>query len=250
MEAKFWLDSWDQGGYYTSFHRRDVHPFVQAHTPSDRFAGARVLVPLCGKTNDMLYYRGFAGHVTGVELAEKAILQFFEENGIAYTRAGDRFEAEGITILCADFFALTREDVGRVDLVYDRAALVALPLDMRMRYIAKLDELTPIGGRQLVITLEYDPHLPSAPFAITPEEVAAYYGYGYAIDHVEHQNQPQHGMIRRHGLRYVIEHGFLLEKQRDLHPALFDERLHRELYQHVVRRSQRPHPNAAAGAAP
>src|SRR5262245_48847256 len=105
MEAEFWFDSWDRGGYHTSFHRRDVHPFVEAHTSAERFAGARVLVPLCGKTNDLLHYRRFASHVIGVELVEKAVLQFFAENQIAYERVGDRFEADGLTLLCADFFS-------------------------------------------------------------------------------------------------------------------------------------------------
>jgi thiopurine S-methyltransferase len=216
MEAEFWFDSWDRGGHCTSFHRSDIHPFLARHTPASRYAEARVLVPLCGKTNDLLYYRETASHVVGVELVEKAILQFFEENSLPYTRSGNRFEAERLTLLCGDFFALSRADVGRVDLVYDRAALVALPLAMRLRYVAKLDELSPIGAEQLVITLEYDPILDSAPFSIAPEDVATYYASGYDIEHVENQPQPNHGMIRRHGLRSVVEHGFLLKKRCDL----------------------------------
>ncbi len=239
MQAEFWFDSWERGGFYTSFHRRDVHPYLQAHTPPERFAGARVLVPLCGKTNDMLYYRQFASHVVGVELVEKAILQFFQDNRLDYVRNGDHFESDGFTILCADFMKLRPEDVGPIDLVYDRAALVALPLDMRLEYVRALDRLTPVGAAQLLITLEYDPILPSAPFSIAPEEVAAYYADGYDIDHVESPLLPQHGMVRRHGLRFLVEHGFMLKKQRDLRPELLDPRVHASINAMVCARNRR-----------
>ncbi len=244
MEAQFWIDSWDKGGFYTSFHRKDVHPYVEAHTPAAQFAGAEVLVPLCGKTNDLLHYATFARRVVGVELAEKAVLQFFEENKLDYVREGDRYTAGNITLLCRDFFELTRDDVGAVDLVYDRAALVALPLDMRLRYIAALDRLTPVGARQLLVTLEYDPTLPSAPFSIAPEEVAAYYASGYDIEHVEQPVLAKHGMVRRWGLRFLIEHGFVLTKRDDIPEELLDARIHAAVSRAVVARNSRALPPA------
>src|SRR3712207_3164875 len=108
MEAQFWIDSWDEGGHKTSFHRRDIHPYVQQFTPAESLTGKRVLVPLCGKTNDLMWYREYAEHVIGVELVEKAILQFFEEQGLSYTRREDRrftwFESERLTMICGDYF--------------------------------------------------------------------------------------------------------------------------------------------------
>ncbi|EYF00632.1 hypothetical protein [Chondromyces apiculatus] len=239
MQAEFWFDSWERGGFYTSFHRRDIHPFVERHTPAERFAGAHVLVPLCGKTNDMLYYRQFARHVTGVELVEKAILQFFTDNSLDFVQKGNRFEGERITLLCADFLSLEAEDVGQVDLVYDRASLVAMPLEMRLNYLRTLDRLTPVGAQQLLNTLEYDPVLPSAPFSIAPEEVVAYYADGYDVSHVEATVVPQHGMVRRWGLRFLMEHGFMLTKRRNLRPELLEPRLHEALAQMVLARNRR-----------
>jgi thiopurine S-methyltransferase len=116
-------------------------------------------------------------------------------------------------MLNRDFFSLTPADLGPIDLVYDRAALVALPLDLRLRYIRKLDELVPVGSQQLLITLEYAPTLAEPPFSITPDEVAAYYGAAYAIDHVEQPELPQHGMVRKFNLQFLKEHGFVLTKQ-------------------------------------
>ncbi len=46
----------------------------------------RVFVPLCGKSIDMLWLvqQGFA--VTGCEISELAVEQFFTENSIPYTK--------------------------------------------------------------------------------------------------------------------------------------------------------------------
>jgi len=239
MEHGFWYDSWDKGGFYTSFHRKDVHPFVQQHTPPERFAGSRVLVPLCGKTNDLLYYKDFAKQVIGVELVEKAIYQFFEENKLEFERQGDRFVSDNLTIICGDFFSLRPEDVGPIDLIYDRAALVALPLSMRLDYVRAVDRLSHPGTKQLVITLEYDPILESAPFSVAPEEVAAYYAYGYHIQHIEAPLLPNHGMVRRWKLRYLLEHGFLLEKHRDLPHEALDLSIHELMAKTIVVRNQR-----------
>lgn len=212
METQFWIDSWNEGGFKTSFHRPDVHRYILKHLTPEFLAGKRVLVPLCGKSVDMVYFKEHAEHVVGVELAEKAVYQFFEEQDISFTRTGNRFEADGITLICGDFFALSTKDVGRIDLIYDRASLVALPEPMRIDYIAKIDELLPIGSQQFVNTLEYAPFRPEPPFSVPRSEVEIYYGQTHHIQHLEQPLMPDHGLIRVWGLDYVKEHGFLLTK--------------------------------------
>jgi len=212
MEKQFWVTSWELEGHHTSFHRKDVHPYVTRHLPPAALQDKCVFVPLCGKTLDLLYFRQYAHHVVGVELVEKAVLQFFEENQLAYRRDGSRFISDKLTILCQDFFALTRQDVGPVDLVYDRAALVALPPTLRQAYLRQLETLVPVGAEYFLNTLEYAPELPSPPFSITPAEVAAYFP-NYHIDHVEQPQVPTHGMVRKYNLTFLIEHGFLMRKQ-------------------------------------
>jgi thiopurine S-methyltransferase len=108
--------------------------------------------------------------------------------------------------------SLTPADTGRIDWILDRASLVALPYDMRLQYIQTIERLSHIGTQQLVITLEYFPLLDSAPFSITPAEVKDYYGQGHAIQHVENPSLPNHGMVRRWKLDFLIEHGFILTK--------------------------------------
>ncbi len=73
-----------------------------------------------------MWFQGYADHVVGVELVEKAIQQFFSEHDLAYTNpTPDRYAAERLTLLHRDFFSLTPAAVGAIDLVYDRAAAIS-----------------------------------------------------------------------------------------------------------------------------
>lgn len=212
MEAQFWVESWQMGGTKTSFHRRDIHPYLLKHFPPAALQGKRILVPLCGKTVDMAYFRQYADAVIGVELVEEAVRQFFTEQMLSYQQVGNRFSTERLTIICGDFFSLTRADIGHIDLVYDRASLVALPLPMRMQYINQINELLPVGSQQFINTLEYAPLLSEPPFSVTPEEVMNYYGTNHTIQHLEAPDLPEHRMVQKFNLRFLREHGFLLTK--------------------------------------
>ncbi|MFN3852457.1 MAG: thiopurine S-methyltransferase [Spirosomataceae bacterium] len=213
MEASFWIKSWELGGFYTSFHRRDIHPYVLEYMTPDEIENKNILVPLCGKTLDMLYLAQYANKVIGVELVEEAIVQFFDENNLPYEMIDDETYVSGnITLLKKDFMALTTEEIGQIDWIYDRASLVALPYEMRVDYLRAIDRLSDVGTKQLIITLEYFPLINSAPFCIKPNEVDDYYGAGHIIKHVERPNLPNHGMVRKWNLDYLIEHGFVATK--------------------------------------
>ncbi len=98
-------------------------------------------------------------------------------------------------------------------MVYDRAALVALPEGLRQLYQRKVDEFMSVGSKCLLITLEFQPYLGAKPpFSITPEEVQSYYGDRYIIDHIEKQEQPEHRMVQKFNLDFLKEHGFFLTK--------------------------------------
>ncbi len=216
MQASFWHNSWELGGFHTSFHRKDIHPYVLQYMAPREIEEKNILVPLCGKTVDLLYLAQYANKVIGVELVEEAIHQFFSENNLPVSQPDDTTYVSGnITIYRRDFMELTSEEIGPIDWILDRASLVALPYDMRMKYLETINRLSGIGTQQLVITLEYFPLLESAPFSITPAEITQYYGFGNAIRHVESPGLPNHGMVRRWNLDFLIEHGFLLTKYAD-----------------------------------
>ena len=184
MDAGFWLNRWQTN--QTGWHERTVNPLLTTHFPSLNVPpGGRVFVPLCGKSLDLgwLLSRGYA--VAGAELSELAVTQFFAELGmepeISEVGTLRRFRGEQIDIFVGDIFDLTREILGPVDAVYDRAALVALPETIRPRYTAHLKAITGMAP-QLVIGYEYDQTIVAGPpFSVTPDELRQHYGEDYTL---------------------------------------------------------------------
>jgi len=175
-----WHRRWSEGAL--GFHRRDVHPDLVAH--EERFlgsAGRRVLVPLCGKTVDMKWLADRGHQVVGVELVPQAVEDFFEEQGLAsevLEIAGLPVHRAGaISIITGDVFDVSSDDFGLFDRIWDRAALVALPSDIRRSYTAKLRQLAAPGALLLQNTFEYDQNkMTGPPFSVPDREVRAYFG--------------------------------------------------------------------------
>ena len=216
MEKYFWEESWDEGGYKTSFHKRDVHPYILKHLPPNKLLNKRVLVPLCGKSADLIYFRDCAAHVIGVEFIKKAVNQFFEEQELPYEKVGNTFFADKLTIINSDFFKVSVDEIGHIDFIYDRDCLVALPPQLRAKYLEKIDELLPFGSQQFINTLEYYPTKLEPPFSIQPKEVMDYFESSHTIEHVECQNVENHGLKRAWKLDYVKEHGFIATKNKGI----------------------------------
>lgn len=197
MEHTFWHDKWEKGEI--GFHQSDIHPMLSGF--ADKFGigdGCRVLVPLCGKSNDMTFMLERGCEVVGVELSQLAVSQYFENLGVTpvIEECGKltRYTAPDITLYCGDFFALTPEQLGTISVVYDRAALVALPEDMRKQYSQRLCSLTP-GAKQLLVTFEYDQSLIGGPpFAIPSDEIERHYGKYCEIELL--QSEPLQGGLK------------------------------------------------------
>ncbi|MBV4474397.1 thiopurine S-methyltransferase [Pseudomonas botevensis] len=175
MQPDFWYKKWESN--QIGFHQPQVNPYLQRHWPDLSVAEqARVLVPLCGKSLDLLWLAGRGHQVLGVELSEKAVEDFFSEQQlpvqVSEKGAFKRYRAGSIELWCGDFFALTADDVADCAALYDRAALIALPAPMRERYAAHLQAILPTGLQGLLITLDYDQtQMSGPPFAVDDAEV-------------------------------------------------------------------------------
>ncbi|WP_321389307.1 thiopurine S-methyltransferase [Emcibacter sp.] len=188
MEPDFWLKKWQKKDI--GFHLGDANPMLVAHfkelaLPKD----SRVFVPLCGKTLDIAWLLSQGFRVAGAELSEIAIRQLFEELGVepAISEIGDLilYSAEGIDIFVGDIFDLTPGILGPVDAIYDRAALVALPQEMRPRYTAHLREITKTAP-QFLISFDYDQSvMDGPPFCVKEEEIRRHYGEAYELTLVD-----------------------------------------------------------------
>jgi thiopurine S-methyltransferase len=180
MNPDFWHERWQNR--QIGFHRDEVHPYLTRFWPTLGIApGSRVFVPLCGKSNDLLWLRAQGYEVVGAEVSPIAVREFFEENhltpSISTVDSFQLYECDGIRLYCGDFFALTASHVAGVSAVYDRAALVALPPEMRGHYARHLLQLLASGVKTLLVAFEYPQHeMPGPPFNVDAEEIAALFG--------------------------------------------------------------------------
>lgn len=179
MEAQFWRDKWIAN--QIGFHEDSTHPMLQRHWRSLNIESVeRIFVPLCGKSKDMMYLCSLGHHVIGLELSEIAIDAFLAENEITAKREeiGDfvRYSADDYTLYCGDIFKFDSSVCGAFGGLYDRAALIALPPEMRTDYVAKLRSLCSAGTRGLLVTVTYPPEeIKPPPFAVPNNEVNALY---------------------------------------------------------------------------
>src|SRR3970282_2229880 len=135
-------------------------PLLLKHWPSLELpAAARVFVPLAGKSHDMAWLAAQGHRVLGVELSQAAVEAFFAEHGLQpqrhESRHGMHYAAGNIELICGDAFGLDQAALADCTAVFDRAALIALPAQMRQRYVDELHALLPAGCRGLLHTLEY-----------------------------------------------------------------------------------------------
>jgi thiopurine S-methyltransferase len=98
--------------------------------------------------------------------------------------------AENIDIFVGDIFELTKEILGSVDAVYDRAALVALPKDLRIKYAQHLMQITD-KAPQLIVVYEYNQNeMSGPPFSIKEAEVTQHYGNNYHLKRIASTDVP------------------------------------------------------------
>jgi len=182
MEPAFWEKRWADN--QIGFHRTDVNPFLQAHWPKLALpAGSRVLVPLCGKSLDMVWLVEQGHRVLGVELSRRAVEDFFREQAlpaqVSQQGAFEVWRSGEIEVWCGDFFALQAQDAADCRGLYDRAALIALPPEMRARYMAHLASVLTAGCQGLLLTLDYDQQrVAGPPFSVPDGEVRQRYAGG------------------------------------------------------------------------
>ena len=192
MDPKFWQERWARN--QIGFHLPEVNPDLQRHWPQLALAqGAQVLVPLCGKSLDLMWLASHGLRVLGVELSEQAVKAFFSEQNLVprITRRGvfSVYQADLIEVWCGDFFALDAEAVADCAALYDRAALIALPPLMRAQYAEHLHQLLRPGCQGLLITLDYDQTQKAGPpFAVTDDEVKVLFGSQWTLGVLEEQD--------------------------------------------------------------
>jgi len=152
-----WLQCWrDQ---QIDFNQKSVNQLLTRFWPGLYLEKrSRVFVPLCGKSLDMIWLAQQGHMVIGVELSPIAVKAFFRDNHLRPSRRKvgqfTLWQHGRISILCGDYFSLTVAELGQIDTVYDRAALTALPEDIRIHYVAHLRLIVSDSTTVFLLTTE------------------------------------------------------------------------------------------------
>lgn len=186
-----WLQCWRDR--QTDFNQKSVNRLLAKFWPGLGLAhGSRVFVPLCGKSVDMIWLAKQGHEVIGVELSPIAVRAFFRENHLKPTQrqvgAFTLWRHGRISIFCGDYFALTLAELGAIDTVYDRAALTALPEDIRRLYVAHLRLIVSVVAKVLLLTTEDAEATDTLGQALgVAQEITALYAENFDIEltHVE-----------------------------------------------------------------
>jgi len=184
MNPEFWHKRWQKNeiGFHeasgNSLLKQFFKKWALPHSP-------RVFIPLCGKTKDIGWLLSNGVEVVAVELNQQAIEMLFEELDVQPVITQQKhlrcYQAPSLKVYVGDFFSLNAEDLGKVDGVYDRAALVAMPPDMRSKYVSHLLNISHCA-RQFLICYDYDEGLlKGPPFSVKPTEVDARYAAHFSV---------------------------------------------------------------------
>ena len=190
MDMAFWLERWSRGE--AGFHQQHVNPYLgyyygELGPPAEKRSKLRVFVPLCGKSKDLWWLQQNGYDSVGVECSELAVQQFFDEQQLEYSKRQMNqhvsYKSDRLEILLGDFFTLQADDIGNISDIFDRASLIALPIEMRGEYVNKITDLQKTGTRTLLITLTYPQNeMDGPPFSVSEEEVNELYSDNFRIE--------------------------------------------------------------------
>jgi len=192
MQPDFWHQRWQDN--QIGFHQDKPTPLLVKHWPAIGMpVGAKIFVPLAGKSLDMVWFASQGYRVLGVELSTLAIRQFIAEHGVVpevrESKYGTHYLAGAIEVICGDVFSLDAQALADCSVAFDRAALIALPPDLRRRYVRELYSLLPQGCRGLLITLEYpEGEKNGPPFSVSESEVRDLYGPDWDVEVLERRD--------------------------------------------------------------
>jgi len=218
MEAKFWLERWQNSEI--GFHREDANASLLRFWPQLNLpAQSTVFVPLCGMSSDMPFLAQTGHKIIGVELSNIAIKKFFENQNLT----PDIRQQDGFDIWSADpyelwvgyLFKLPGQLINQCSAVYDRASLVAFPLQMQKDYSALLAAHLARQAQILLISLSYDQtEMDGPPFSTPVERVEDFFQSNFNIDALDHaMTLAENENLKRRGLTSLTESCYHLTKR-------------------------------------
>ncbi|XP_075995503.1 putative thiopurine S-methyltransferase [Genypterus blacodes] len=193
-----WEERWQEDRI--GFHQFHVHPMLESNI--DKVLAGRKAVrfffPLCGKAVDMKWLADQGHAVVGVEIAEKAIKQFFEDSSMTYSEKpvpaipGAKLykgKERDVSIYQCDLFTFSSSVGGQFGAIWDRGSLVAINPGDREKYASLIISLMAKDCRYLLDTLLYNPELyKGPPFFVPNEQVHSLFGKSCELELVQSED--------------------------------------------------------------
>ena len=183
-----WHERWvtEQIGW----HRPVYNDMMVRHWASiDAKPNGSVLVPLCGKSLDMVWLAELRHDVIGLEMVELAVETFFQERNLTPEKVTSQlhttYRSGPYTVYHGDALALEANTL-QADAWYDRAAMIALPATARDDYVQQLRDQTSPGAVGLLITYAYpQDEMEGPPFSLPDEEIYRLFSNGFTVERLE-----------------------------------------------------------------
>ncbi|KAF3707253.1 putative thiopurine S-methyltransferase [Channa argus] len=214
-----WKERWQENRI--GFHQLHVHEMLKNNINNVLAGrtGVRFFFPLCGKAVDMKWLADMGHSVVGVEISEKGIKQFFEENNLTYSEEPVpaipgakvyKSSEKNISLYQCDLYSFSSSIEGRFGAIWDRGSLVAINPKDREKYATLMMSLMDKECRYLLLTFLYNPELyKGPPFFVPNEQVHSLFGDSCDIELL----QSVDGLTEKHrgwGLDYLTENAHLI----------------------------------------
>jgi thiopurine S-methyltransferase len=210
----FWNERWSGG--QIGFHEGAPNVLLATHIArlEARKPKARILVPLAGKSLDLRWLAERGHEVVGVEFVATAVRDFFAEWNVEPERleigGAPAASANGVTLICADVLELPAEALGTFDVVYDRAALVALEPAARAPYVEVCRNALAEDGVVFLVTFAYDQSRAAGPpYSVDAALVHELYAQD-SIELLETRSAPTSKRLTESGVPSFDESAYLI----------------------------------------
>lgn len=212
-DLDYWKKRWDDN--LIGFHRPLPHDVLVEHY--ELIANCKqILIPLAGKTPDIVYLLERGHDIVAVEFCQKAVLDFFNENNIEFhMELEGQFEvyrAKNLKFFCGDLFQMSLHEFVDVSALYDRGAMIALDREQRKKYAILICQNLPSLKLVLSSQIDYGP-LPETipPYSVNVAEINDLYGKSFHIKTLEvkkskvvEERFAARGATYQHSMNYLL----------------------------------------------
>lgn len=185
MEISYWQSRWQNDK--TGWHMQQVFSPLKTYWNSLQLAkGATVFVPLCGKSLDLEWLVNQGHYVVGIDMSVKAVHELTKRHNEPFEESSKGsftcYKSNSMELWRGDVFKLQKRWLPAIDAIYDKAALIALPPEMRKAYVITLKSFLQPHTQIFINCFEYNQNeMSGPPFAVFRDELESLWGDQFNI---------------------------------------------------------------------